>query len=132
MKRTIILLGMLFFLSGCDTSNWRFSGSTEMPLSYKTPMAVKDYEILDTVHGEYSRICLLFSLFCFGEVYPYDALMQQAIQKGGNSVINFVTDTDTSSPFWYPLYMRKTVRVNGLAIKLTKTKQNVRYSYGEN
>ena len=125
-------MSVLLLLSGCDTTNWRFSGSTEMPFSYRSSLAVKDYDILSEVRGEYRRICGLFSLFCFGEVYPYDDLMRQSQQLGGNSVINFVLDTDSSSPFWYPLYARKTVRANGLAIKVTKTYKNVNYSYGDN
>ena len=64
-------------------------------------------------------------------MYPYDDLMTQAEKKGGNSVINFVVDQDSSSPFWAWLYYRRTMRANGMAVKIYGDRMRVTESFSE-
>lgn len=131
MKRFIFIGLILCGLAGCaDVKTFEYP-NTDMPFAYKSRIGVKDYKILGRVRGNYARYCFLFGIFCTGDLYPYDDLMTQAEKKGGNSVINFVVDQDSSSPFWSWLYYRRTMRANGMAVKIYGDRMRVTESFSE-
>ena len=128
MKRFLIVLISCIFLTSCSSLN-ELEGTTDLPVNYKTRISVKDYKIKGSVRGEYSRTCILMGLICSGGVYIYDDLIQKAQKMGGNSVVNMVVDSETSSPLWYFLFSKHTYRANGLAIEITKTDTKARELY---
>lgn len=134
MKKFLFVILCVCCLAGCSSVN-ELNQSTKLPvnlpINYKTRISVKEYKIKGSVRGEYTRTCILMGLICSGGVYIYDDLIQKAEKIGGNSVVNMVVDTESSSPFWYLLYSKKTYRANGLAIEITKTDTRARELYGD-
>lgn len=121
MKKILLVILICLGVSSCYLESSNLKGSTEMPFNYKARLMVKDYENLGRVRGEYQRYCVLFGLFCCGDTYSYDDLMNKAHELGGDSVINFTVDEDVSTPFWWFLFYRRTIKTNGLAVKLKKS-----------
>lgn len=130
MKKFLFMILSLCCLAGCSSFN-ELEGTTKLPVNYKTRISVKEYKIKGSVRGEYARTCILMGLICSGDVYIYDDLIQKAEKIGGNSVVNMVVDSESSSPFWYLLYSKKTYRANGLAIEITKTDTRARELYAD-
>ena len=120
MKK-IFLFALFVLLCGCQSSLDEFtvSGSTKMPVNFKSRLTMKDYKVKGRVYGEYRRFCVLAGLFCMGDVFIYDDLMHKAEAKGANLLTDVVVDDEGSSPFWYLLYSSREYRATALAVSLT-------------
>ena len=133
MKKIFLLLLLCISLTGCQLltrENTTENALIDLSHSYSR-LAVKDYEVKGVVHSEQSAYCFFFGLFCTKDIFIHDDLMRQTEKLGGNHVINVVIDKNVSSPFWYVLFSKQTYRADALAVKLTKTKDNIVYGYSE-
>lgn len=101
-----------------------------MPFAYKARLSVKDYRVVGRVRGVYHQYCFLFNSFCINGTHPYDDLLNQAQEIGGDSVINFVLERGTFS-ILLDLYSSQTTVANGLALKILETKTSSLEVYGE-
>ncbi len=128
MKKILCFILCACFLSGCSLVN-KTDPTTKLPVNNKTRITVKDYKIKGPVRGEYARTCILMGLICSSDVYIYDDLFQKAEKLGGNSVVNMVVDSESSSLMWYLLYYKRTYRANGLAIEITKADSKAKEVY---
>lgn len=133
MKKIFLLLLLCISLTGCQLltrENTTENALIDLSHSYSR-LAVKDYEVKGVVHSEQTAYCFFFGLFCSNDIFIHDDLMRQTEKLGGNHVINMVVDKNVSSPFWYILFSKQTFRADALAVKLTKTKDNIVYGYSE-
>ncbi len=121
MKKVFLILSV-FLLSACTSGNYNYqmptAGIAEVATKGSTKLKYKDYEVLGTVRGEYQRNCFLLDLFCFGDAFIYDDLVQKSIQMGGNTILYSVVDEERSSLFWTLIYSQKRMKANALAIKV--------------
>ena len=122
MKK-IFLLALCALLCGCQSSLDEFtaSGSTKMPVNFKSRLTMKDYVVRGRVYGEYKRFCVLAGLVCFGDVFIYDDLMRKAEKAGANLITDLVVDDEGSSPLWYLLYSSREYKATALAVSLTNS-----------
>ena len=133
MKKMLFLLLLCCGLCGCQLLTREYTTENEIETlkhSYSR-LVVKDYDIKGVVYSEQTMYCFIFGLFCTDDIFIHDDLMRQTEKLGGNHVINMVVDKNVSSPFWYVLFSKQTYRADALAVKLTKTKNDVVYGYSE-
>ena len=133
MKDILFLLLLAIGLTGCQVLTRENTTENELAdLSHSySRLAIKDYEVKGVVHSEQTAYCFLFGLFCSNDIFIHDDLMRQTESLGGNHVINVVIDKNVSSPLWYIVFSKQTYKADALAVKLTKTKDNVVYGYSE-
>ena len=133
MKKFLFLLLLSIGLTGCQLLAREYTTENELiDLSHSySRLVVKDYDVKGVVHSEQTTYCFFLGLFCSNDIFIHDDLMRQTEKLGGNHVINVVVDKNVSSPLWFVVFSKRTYKADALAVKLTKTKDNVVYGYSE-